>query len=81
MQVHEMLQAEISAVLKRAIQMHQTGAVTQAERIYREILATDRNVADAWNMLAVALCQQRRMDEAMRAAKRATGLRPNIAPY
>jgi 2-polyprenyl-3-methyl-5-hydroxy-6-metoxy-1,4-benzoquinol methylase/cytochrome c-type biogenesis protein CcmH/NrfG len=80
-QVHEMLQAEISAVLKRAIQMHQTGAVTQAERIYREILATDRNVADAWNMLAVALCQQRRMDEAMQAAKRATGLRPNIAPY
>jgi 2-polyprenyl-3-methyl-5-hydroxy-6-metoxy-1,4-benzoquinol methylase/cytochrome c-type biogenesis protein CcmH/NrfG len=80
-QVHEMLQAEISAVLKRAIQMHQTGAVTQAERIYREILATDRNVADAWNMLAVALCQQRRIDEAMQAAKRATGLRPNIAPY
>src|SRR5215470_7160056 len=76
-----MLQAEISAVLKRSIQMHRTGAVTQAERIYREILATDRNVADAWNMLAVALCQQGRMDEAMQAAKRATGLRPNIAPY
>ena len=77
----QMLAAEITAVLKRAIQMHQTGAVTQAEQIYREILATDRNVADAWNMLAVALCQQRRLDEAAEAAKRAVGLRPNIAPY
>jgi SAM-dependent methyltransferase len=76
-----MLATEISAVLKRAIQMHQTGAVTQAEQIYREILAVDRNVADAWNMLAVALCQQRRLDEAAEAAKRAVGLRPNIAPY
>jgi SAM-dependent methyltransferase/thioredoxin-like negative regulator of GroEL len=76
-----MLQAEIGTALKRAIRMHETGAVTQAERIYREILATDRNVADAWNMLAVALCQQQHLDEAAEAAKRATGLRPNIAPY
>jgi tetratricopeptide (TPR) repeat protein/SAM-dependent methyltransferase len=76
-----MLQAEISAVLKRAIRMHETGAVKQAEQIYREILATDRNVADAWNMLAVALCQQKRLDEAAQAAQRAIGLRPNIAPY
>jgi SAM-dependent methyltransferase/Tfp pilus assembly protein PilF len=76
-----MLQSEISAALKRAIQMHQTGAVSQAEHVYREILATDRNVADAWNMLAVALCQQQHFDEAVQAAKRATDLRPNIAPY
>ncbi len=76
-----MLQREIGAALKRAIRMHETGAVTQAERIYREVLATDRNVADAWNMLAVALYQQHRLDEAAQATKRATGLRPNIAPY
>ena len=76
-----MLQSEITAALKRAIQTHQTGAVTHAEQIYREILAIDRNVADAWNMLAVALCHQHRLDEAAQATKRATGLRPNIAPY
>src|SRR5215471_15533914 len=76
-----MLESEITAALKRAIQMHQNGAVTQAEHIYRDILATDRNVADAWNMLAVALCQQHRLDEAAQATKHATGLRSNIAPY
>ena len=76
-----MLQAKISAVLKQAIRLHESGAVTQAEQIYREVLATDRNVADAWNMLAVALCQQHRLDEASQAAKHATGLRPNLAPY
>ncbi|HEY7165721.1 MAG TPA: tetratricopeptide repeat protein, partial [Candidatus Binatia bacterium] len=76
-----MLREEIGPVLKRAIRLHETGCVTQAEQLYREILSLDRNVADAWNMLAVALCQQRRLDEAAKAAQRAVGLRPNIAPY
>jgi 2-polyprenyl-3-methyl-5-hydroxy-6-metoxy-1,4-benzoquinol methylase len=76
-----MLRAEIGAILKQAIRLHETGAVTQAEQIYREVLAADSGAADAWNMLAVALCQQNRLDPAAEAADRATALRPKIAPY
>src|SRR5512132_431497 len=76
-----MLRAEIGATLKKAIRLHESGAVTQAEQIYREVLAADPGAADAWNMLAVALCQQNRLDPAVEAAERATALRPKIAPY
>jgi 2-polyprenyl-3-methyl-5-hydroxy-6-metoxy-1,4-benzoquinol methylase len=76
-----MLRAEIGAILKEAIRLHETGAVTRAEQIYREVLAADSGAADAWNMLAVALCQQNRLDPAAEAADRATALRPKIAPY
>ena len=76
-----MLRAEIGAILKEAIRLHETGAVARAEQIYREVLAADPGAADAWNMLAVALCQQNRLDPAAEAAERATALRPKIAPY
>src|SRR5262245_35652102 len=76
-----MLRGEISAVFKEAIRLHETGAVARAEQIYREVLAADASVADAWNMLAVALCQQNRLEPAAEAAERATALRPNVAPY
>ena len=76
-----MLRAEIGTILKEAIRLHETGAVTGAEQIYREVLAADPGAADAWNMLAVALCQQNRLEAAAEAAERATTLRPKIAPY
>ncbi|MGB7858308.1 MAG: tetratricopeptide repeat protein, partial [Pseudolabrys sp.] len=76
-----MLRAEIGATLKKAIRLHETGAVTRAEQIYRQVLAADPGAADAWNMLAVALCQQNRLDPAAEAAERATALRPELAPY
>jgi len=76
-----MLRGEIGAVFKEAIRLHETGAVARAEQIYREVLAADASVADAWNMLAVALCQQNRFGPAAEAAERATALRPKVAPY
>lgn len=76
-----MLRAEIGTILKKALRLHETGAVTQAEQIYREVLAANPGAADAWNMLAVALCQQNRLDAAEQAAQRAITLRPRIAPY
>src|SRR5262249_38458682 len=76
-----MLSTDIGAILKQAIRLHGTGAVTRAEQIYREVLATDPSAADAWNMLAVALSQQNRFGPAAEAAERATALRPKVAPY
>ena len=76
-----MLRGEIGVILKQAIRLHETGALARAEQIYREVLAADAGAADAWNMLAVALCQQNRLGPAAEAAARATALRPQIAPY
>src|SRR5262245_24904680 len=76
-----MLRADIVGILKQAVRAHETGAGGQAEQVYREVLAAHAGAADAWNMLAVALCQQNRLDPAAEAAERATALRPKVAPY
>jgi tetratricopeptide (TPR) repeat protein len=76
-----MLRTAVSALLAEALRYHQSGAVTEAERLCRDILAADPDTPDAWNMLALALYQQARFEEAARAAERATSLRPKIAPY
>ncbi len=72
---------EISALLDAALRLHQSGALSQAEQLYRRVVAADDRAADAWNLLALACYQQLRLDEAAGAAKRATALRPKIAPY
>jgi tetratricopeptide (TPR) repeat protein len=76
-----MSRPDLGALLAKALRHHQSGAITEAERLCRDILAADPDSADAWNMLALALYQQQRLDEAARAAERATSLRPKIAPY
>ena len=42
-----------------------------AEQAYREVVAGDPLMADAWNNLAYALYRQGKRDEAVRAAERA----------
>src|SRR5262249_38620645 len=76
-----MWRGEIGADFKEAIRLHEPGAVARAEQIYREVLAADADAADAWNMLAIALRQQNRLEPAAEAAEQATTLRPNTAPY
>lgn len=73
--------AEIGALLDEALQLCQAGALTQAEQIYRQVLAADAAVPDAWNMLALVLYQRGELAAAAEAAERATLLRPQIPPY
>ncbi len=72
---------DLPALLQEGMRRHQSGDLPRAEHIYRQVLAADAGAADGWHMLALALAQQGRPDEAMAAAARATGLRPQIAPY
>ncbi len=76
-----MSSADIKVMLDEALQLCQAGAFTQAEQIYHRVIDLDAETADAWNMLAVVLYQQERLDEAAQAAERATQLRPHIPPY
>src|SRR5882672_500317 len=72
---------EIEALLDDALRLLQSGELTQAEQIYREVIAADPATPDAWNNLALICYQQDRLEEAVPAAERATLLRPQIAPY
>lgn len=53
-----------------------------AERAYRDVVAGDPMMAEAWNNLAYALQRQGKRDEAVRAAKRAVEIGgPRAAEY
>lgn len=69
------------AMLEEALRLCQAGTLAPAEQILRQALAHDADTADAWNMLALVLWQQRRLDEAAGAAERTTQVRPTIAAY
>lgn len=64
----------------RAAQMGRANALfalnrfDRAEQAYREIVAGDPSMADAWNNLAYALYRQGKRDEAVRAAMRAVAI-------
>ncbi len=70
-----------AARLQEAVRLQQIGAPVQAESICREVLAADAESPDAWNLLAIALAGQDKLDDAAEAAGRATALRPKIAQY
>ncbi len=72
---------EAGARLKEAIRLHQGGELALAEQVCREVLASDADSADAWNLLAIALCEQNQLDAAAQAAERATTLRPKLSQY
>ena len=72
---------EIAALLDDALRLCQTGAFTQAEQIYRQVLAASPETPDAWNNLALIHYQQDRLDDAAEASQRATQLRPHIPQY
>jgi protein O-GlcNAc transferase len=61
----------------QAVQLHRSGRLAEAEKLYRQALATDPNLAEAQISLAAILFQTGRLDEAVVASRRALILRPN----
>ena len=47
-----------SEALARGIAHHQAGRLSDAEQIYRQILATEPDNAQAWNLLGVTSFQR-----------------------
>ena len=71
----------VKGLLEEALQHCETGDYAGAEQLCREVLILDRDVPDAWNILAQLFYQRGRLREAKEAAERATNLRPEIPPY
>ena len=55
--------ARLDAALREAIQLHQHGRVSDAEKIYRRILRERPSHAGANNALGIALKDQGKLDE------------------
>src|SRR5262245_39417037 len=65
--------------LERAIQFQQRGALAQAERLYRQLLHTEPQLANAWHLLGVLLAQQGLPDMAIDHIQHSLKLQPNLA--
>jgi tetratricopeptide (TPR) repeat protein len=66
----------LTALLQTAVQHHQAGRLAEAEALYREILATEPDHADALNLLGVLAHQTGRDDQAVELIGRAVLANP-----
>jgi protein O-GlcNAc transferase len=67
--------------LQLAIQHQQAGRLSEAESIYRQILAQQPNHADALNLLGVIESRKGRYTEAVELIRRAIAVNPSAAAY
>lgn len=65
-----------AAWLADAVRHHQAGRSSEAERLYRQIVAHDAGHADAWHLLGALALDARRFDEAAESIGRAVELQP-----
>ena len=68
-----------SQTLALAVEHHQSGRLRVAEEIYRQILQSEPNHADAIHLLGVLAHQQGNLDEAVVRYRRAVDLNPGFA--
>jgi tetratricopeptide (TPR) repeat protein len=71
----------IEQAMEQAVAHHQAGRMPQAESIYRQILATQPNHADALHLLGVVAAQSGRHEIAHELIRQAIAIRPNVADY
>jgi tetratricopeptide (TPR) repeat protein len=73
--------ARIRALLEQALGHHQAQRYDQAERIYRRILETDPDCADALHLLGVVAYTRGNHMEADRLLRKALSLAPRVAEF
>jgi tetratricopeptide (TPR) repeat protein/2-polyprenyl-3-methyl-5-hydroxy-6-metoxy-1,4-benzoquinol methylase len=66
-------------IFAQALALHQRGQLGEAERLYRQVLARDRNNVDALNLLGVLALQTGRNEEAIALIKRALARNDRVA--
>jgi tetratricopeptide (TPR) repeat protein len=71
----------MSDVLTTAIEMHQTGQLAAADRLYRQVLAREEQNADALHLLGVLRHQQGDHTKAVELIRRAIALQPSIPAF
>jgi tetratricopeptide (TPR) repeat protein len=76
-----MTQLTIDQAMQLAVQNHQAGRLTEAEDIYRRVLAQQPNHPDALHMLGVVARQSGRSDAAIELIQKAIAIKPTVADY
>src|SRR5271156_6350409 len=72
-----MSQISVDKVMQIAVEHHQAGRLSEAEQLYRQILARQPEHADALHLLGVIAHQVGRNDIAVDLIGRATALKPS----
>lgn len=67
--------------LASGYKLHRAGQLAQAERVYRQILQTNPNTAEAWHLLGLLAVQSGQPQAAVGYLERATDLDPGCALY
>jgi protein O-GlcNAc transferase len=70
---------DLKSVLSRAVGCHQAGLLSEAERVYREVLEIDPRQFDALHLLGLIHYQRGACAEALRDIDRALAVKPDIA--
>src|SRR4051812_47699135 len=71
----------IPEMLSEALMQHRAGRLAAAEQLYRQILQTDPQQADAWHLLGVLAQQAGQPAVAVDYIGRAIALRPGAAAF
>src|SRR5579863_7655360 len=66
-------------VLRQAIAFHQAGNLSEAERLYRQVLAFRPDFAEVYINLGAVFMVQGKVAEAEAASKQGIALKPNYA--
>jgi Tfp pilus assembly protein PilF len=78
---HPVSSAVIARMIESALQQHRAGLFSQAERIYRQILAFDRNHADSLHLLGMIEYQAGNHAVAVETIRRAIAINKRQAAY
>jgi predicted O-linked N-acetylglucosamine transferase (SPINDLY family) len=71
---------DLTQMIAEAVRLHRTGALTQAERVYRRILNTRSDHFEARHLLGVLRLHQGRVSEAFELVAAALAARPDYVP-
>jgi protein O-GlcNAc transferase len=74
-------QFDVSDAMAQAIKHHSESRLTEAEAIYRQIIAARMDHADAWNGLAIVAWQRGHLVDALTHARHAAQLSPEVWRY
>jgi protein O-GlcNAc transferase len=71
----------IQDTLNSALALHQSGKLAEAQTLYRQILAQERNHCDALHLLGVLTYQAGQPQQAIELIDRAIAINPSVADY
>jgi tetratricopeptide (TPR) repeat protein/glycosyltransferase involved in cell wall biosynthesis len=71
---------DVARALSLAVEHHQAGRLSEAERIYRNLLRTHPTLPDALHLLGLVAHQTGKQDEALDSVRKALAISPQ-APY